>query len=215
MRIQAFDFSVNLLRALLWQYNEAERLEALLRAKQVWYDENQTAFWEDWYTDVFDLRTANDFGLSVWAIILALPISISSTPSGEGPSWGFGSEHANFNNGNFASSGETINLTQAQKRLVLRLRYYQLVTRPSVTRINAVLAAVFGPGVAYVSDSLKMKIRYVFLVSPGPKIEFLLSNYDILPRPAGVGADYVISVSGESFGFGGFHANFDNGNFHA
>ena len=90
-QIQAFDFSVDLMRALLWQYNDAARLEALLRQKQTWYDANQSAFWSDWLADVFDLRTANDFGLSVWAIILDIPLIVASAvdPSDK-PLWGFG-----------------------------------------------------------------------------------------------------------------------------
>jgi hypothetical protein len=90
MRIQAFDYSIDLLQAILWQYNDAAKLQSLLEQKQEWYDEQYSAFWEDWYRDVFDLRTANDFGLSVWAILLNIPLTITS---GQAPStnlWGFG-----------------------------------------------------------------------------------------------------------------------------
>ncbi len=38
--IQNFDYSVNLLQALLWQYNEAKNLQGILEAKQTWYDIN-------------------------------------------------------------------------------------------------------------------------------------------------------------------------------
>lgn len=73
-QVQSFDYSVDLLRSVLWAYNEAENLQGLLNAKQTWYDKNHVEFWESWITDVFDLRTANDFGLSVWAVILDLPL---------------------------------------------------------------------------------------------------------------------------------------------
>lgn len=214
MKIQAFDYSVNLLRALLWQYNEAERLEALVRAKQAWYDENQTQFFTNWYDDVFNLQTANDFGLSVWAILLGLPLAVSPNDSGDQNIFGFGVEWENFNNGNFAASGSTIVLTTEQKRLVLRLRYFQLTTRHSVTQANEILKAVFGEGAVYVSDSLLMKIRYVFTTAPDPQVQFILTNYDLLPRPAGVKADYVVIGDADGFGFGTFHENFNNGNFY-
>lgn len=71
---QEFDFSINLLEALIWQYNNAPRLESLLRQKQTWYDVNNRDFWQDWLRDVFDLRTANTFGLRVWSIILGLSL---------------------------------------------------------------------------------------------------------------------------------------------
>lgn len=214
MNVQAFDYSVNLLRALLWQYNEAERLEALLTAKQAWYDENQTAFWLDWQADVFNLQTANDFGLAVWAIVLGLPLSVAPDDDPDKPIFGFAADDENFTNGNFAASGNIV-LTTAQKRAVLRLRYYQVVTRHSAPQANAVLADVFGPGSGYVSDSLQMRIRYVFLIPLGPQLEFVLTQYDLLPRPAGVGADYVVLGDVAGWGFGAYRENFTNGNFYA
>lgn len=214
MNIQAFDYSVNLLRALLWQYNEAERLEALLRAKQAWYDENQTAFWTDWERDVFNLQTASDFGLMVWAVILGVPLSVAPSDDPDKPMWGFAADDENFENGNFAASGNII-LTTEQRRLALRLRYYQLTTRHSVPQANAILYNVFGPGWGYVTDSLAMQIRYVFLVPLGPNLEFVLNEYDLLPRPAGVGADYVVLSEVAGWGFGVYRENFNNGNFYA
>src|ERR1700733_14966336 len=71
--IQQFDFSVNLLQAILWQYNDAINLQALLEAKDSWYFNNQTQFWNHWFNNVFNLATANDFGLAVWSIILGQP----------------------------------------------------------------------------------------------------------------------------------------------
>jgi hypothetical protein len=71
--IQQFDFSVNLLQALLWQYNGATNLQGLLEAKYNWYYTNQSQFWNDWIGNVFNLATADDFGLAVWSIILGQP----------------------------------------------------------------------------------------------------------------------------------------------
>lgn len=214
MKIQALDYSVNLMRALLWQYNSALRLQGLLQAKQDWYNENQTAFWTNWQDDVFNLQTANDFGLAVWAIILGLPLSVAPADSSGQDIFGFAADDENFNNGNFAATGTQVVLTTMQKRLVLRLRYFQLTTRHSVPQANAILKAVFGDGAAYVADSLRMKIRYVFLSPPAPQVQFILTNYDLLPRPAGVKADYVVIGDADGFGFGAFHENFNNGNFY-
>ena len=76
--IKEFNFSVNLLAALLWQYNNAANLQSILQSKQDWYDINQKEFWENWITNVFNLDTADEFGLAVWAIILDLPLFVSS-----------------------------------------------------------------------------------------------------------------------------------------
>ena len=217
MKIQALDYSVDLLRNLLWQYNEAEALQAIIEQKEAWYDRAHTEYWTDWVRDVFDLQTANDFGLSVWAIILNIPLVVTPDPDPpDKPIWGFGAGNTrvNFNNGNFASTSGGFGLTTAQKRLVLRLRYFQLVSRGSVPEINAFLARLFGPGIVYVADTGDMRARYVFSVPPSSALELVLTSYDLLPRPAGVLVDYVINGEADGWGFGRYRQNFNNGNFY-
>lgn len=214
MKIQTFDYSVNLLRALLWQYNDAPRLESILQQKQNWFNGQQTGFWEDWYTDVFDLRTANDFGLSVWAIILNLPLTATSSEvDGENILWGFASDDENFTNGNFQPI-ISFPLTIEQRRLILRLRYFQLVTRGTVPEINAFLDELFGDqGGAFVYDGYQMNGRYMFLFELSRDLESILTAFDFLPRPAGVEIDFVSIPEASGWGFGSFHFNFGNGNF--
>lgn len=212
-QIQAFDFSVDLLRALLWQYNDAARLEGLLQQKQAWYNENQQGFWENWVTDVFDLRTANEFGCSVWSIILGLPLFIEAEDEPDKPIWGFDQYRENFNNGNFASLSAS-GLTLEQKRLALRLRYFQLVTTGAVSEINAFFSYLFEPlGPAYVVDGYDMRARYVFGFPVSSALETVLTEFDLLPRPAGVKVDFAIIGEADGWGFGRYHETFTNGNF--
>lgn len=213
-QIQAFDFSVDLLRALLWQYNKAERLEGLLRQKQAWYDANQSEFWDDWVRDVFDLRTANDFGLAVWSIILDLPLTIAGTPDPAGkPVFGFATYHKNFTRGNF--TGRTGSpLSTSQKRILLQLRYFQLVTRGTVPEVNAFLGKVFADlGTVYVLDDLDMTIRYIFPPMPAA-LRNVIEQFDLLPRPAGVKVTLTVLRAPGGFGFGVYHKNFTRGNFY-
>lgn len=216
MKIQAFDFSVNLLRAMLWQYNDATRLEALVRQKQEWFDAENQGFWEDWQRDVFDLRTANAFGLSVWAIILDMPLTISSgsDPGEERVVFGYALDDENFDNGNFEPWVE-LPLTIEQSRLILRLRYFQLVTRGTVPEVNQYLQALFADqGSAYAVDGLNMTARYVFGFPLSTELQQVFSLFDLLPRPAGVFVDYVVIPDATTWGFGRYHLNFDNGNFY-
>ena len=215
--IQQFDYSVDLLKSILWQYNTALNLQSILEQKQSWYDVNQRDFWENWFHDVFDLNTANQFGLTVWSIILNIPIIVvleSTSPSK--PTWGFGDFNKNYENGNFSrSSGGAISLTVEQARIVLKLRYYQITSRGTVTEINKFLKSVFAElGRVYVRDNLDMTITYVFNFQPSSQLQFVLEKYDILPRPAGVGVDTLIELI-EFFGFANTDENFNNGNFGA
>lgn len=212
--IQEFDFSVDLLRNILWQYNEATALQSLITQKEDWYIRNHTEFWNNWRVDVFDLNTANEFGLSVWAIILGIPLVVAPDPQPGKIAFGFGANRKKFMRGNFAPSSSSFGLTLEQKRIVLKLRYFQLVTRGSAPEVNAFMKYVFGDDAPYMSDGLNMHIRYVFPNSLSSALELVLTAYDLLPRPAGVGVSIVIAGEKKGFGFGRYHKNFTNGNFY-
>lgn len=212
--VQQFDFGLNLSEALLWQYNDAIRLQTLIAEKQTWYDGAQTQFWNDWYRDVFDLRTANDFGLAVWSIILNVPLVANAPPTDDRPVFGFGVNNLNFFVSNFGrDTGGAVSLTTEQKRLILRLRYFQLITTGCVPEINVFLAQLFATeGPVYLLDGLDMTGEYVFRFFPASKILFVFENFDILPRPAGVRLRILVNP-GDSFGFDPYYLNFENSNF--
>lgn len=216
-RIQAFDASVNAISALLWQHDNAPRLKALVSLKAAWYRRNHTAFWNDWIRDVFDIRTANEFGLAVWGRILGVSLGVTVESSKDKDAFGFGVNHQNFGHGNFAraTAGEQV-LTLEQKRLVIRLRYMQLISRGTIPEVNAFMAELFGDqGTVWVKDSYDMSfVTYFFGFEVDSGTRFILDKYDLLPRPAGVGARYRIQPR-PSFGFGPDHLNFENGNFGA
>ena len=213
--IQEFNFNVDLLKAILWQYNDAIKLQSLLQDKSDWYATNQSQFWQDFLVNIFDLRTANEFGLKVWSLLLNLPLFVSSPPSSPSkPTFGFGSNFKNFTRGNFSSkTGSTNNLPLETKRLALRLRYFQLCSSGTVPEINRFLAYIFAPyGPAYLVDKNNMTQEYHFLFPITWDLRYLFNNFDILPRPAAVKSSYL-NVTRKCFGFGSNHYNFNRGNF--
>lgn len=189
--VQAFDYSVNLLQNIIWQYDQSPNLVAVVRAKHDWYAPNQTEFWTNWYSDVFNLLTANDFGLAVWAVILDVPIFVDNGGSPPGyPAFGFADYGENFGHGNFGTAGSGMLLTTAERRAILRLRYHQLTTIGSVSSINAALADVFGSGNAHVVDNRDMTITYTFTTPISAPLLSVLQSFDVMPRPAGVSIDF-------------------------
>jgi hypothetical protein len=187
--------------------------------KQAWYDNNQSEFWTDWVRDVFDIRTANAFGLQVWSIILGIPLVINTSPSSDGDRFGFGDAgddfNPNFTRGTFGqSTGGSVNLTVEQQRIVLRLRYFQLVGRNTVPEINKFMKMLFASqGLVYVVDNYDMTMSYVFGFAIDSGLAFILQQYDLLPRPSTVGIDYAV-YSTPVFGFGSFNLNFTRGSFY-
>lgn len=237
--IQEFNYNVNILRSILWQYDQSPNLLSLVSQKQQWYIDFQSDFWSNWYRDVFNLQTANIFGLAVWAIILNIPLFVPYDPEPtDKPIWGFNDNtdyptlentYLNFENGNFSTRGDVVTLTLEQQRFLLRLRYYQLITRGEVFSINDFLnylcstSDIGFTGRMYALDGLDMTMTYVFTTTDFPdNLLDVLVKLDVLPRPAAVGIKEIIIDSGVTFGFNdntdypvleNTYVNFDNGNF--
>lgn len=216
MKDQGFDFSVNLLRALIWRFDSAPQLRAIAEAKQSWYDRNQTEFWSNWFRDVFNPDTLNDFGCAVWGRILDIQMNVEDGRPITKNIFGFGSFYANFNNGPFAKGkAELTKLSVQQKRLMIKLRYFQLTTRATIPEINQFMSLLFGElGKAVAWDNRDMTITYFFEFVPSPSLRYILEQYDLLPRPEGVEA-FWRQLPRRRFGFGPRFANFNNGTFGA
>lgn len=214
--IQVIDGHSNLLRAILWQYSHAGKLKALVQAQQDWHDVNVEQFWSDWYRDVFNMNTANDFGLAIWGRILGIPITVNIDPSTGRDVWGFGTNNLNFNRGNFGRlSAGTASLTSVQRRLLLKMRYFNLTQKPTVSNINKMLYDLFNAdyGKIFVVDSLDMgAITYFHNFALPSSLITIFEDYDVLPRPSAVGVRMQLQVK-DSWGFGVNHLNFENGNF--
>lgn len=91
MKIQQFNnFAVDLKQGILWQYNDATNLLGLINSKQQWYNIYQSGFWGVWHEIVFNLQTADDFGLAIWSIILNVPLLVPYEPRPlSAPTFGF------------------------------------------------------------------------------------------------------------------------------
>jgi|LSQX01.2.fsa_nt_gb hypothetical protein len=186
-KIQAIDVSMNLMRSILWQYEPASRAVALAEHDQSFVDAKHSGFWQDWYRDVFDISTANDFGLYLWGLILDCPMRLAAGQK-TGYWWGFGPHHANFGQGNFGGIVKDFVdlLTTDEARQVILLRWAQMTVHPTITNTGAILDRIFGPGHVYLIDNFDMTQAYYFETLPSRRMRIFLEKYDLLPRPAGV-----------------------------
>lgn len=179
MKIFNPDYAVDLLQALLWQYDNAPRLQKLLSLKQEWYNQNHTQFWDDWFTNVYNINTANDFGLTVWGKLLRVDRT-------------------------YIVDGEPYSLDTEQYRLLLKGRLLYLSMNGSVPEVNNYLHLLFGDrGPAYIIDNQDMTIRYVLEFIPTASERVVLLNTNVLPRPAGVGYTINAIPRKNVFGFRG------------
>jgi len=200
-----FNPKINILPGvLIWQYDQTKALGGLIKSKNKWYEDIITQTYRDWYNNVFNLLTANDFGLDVWSIILNLPLSMGNEPdSPEKKLWGFDinppaapiSNNQNFNHGNFTTTGQGFNLSTEEKRFILRLRYFSFVSRGTIPDANQFFLKVYPeagyPGQMYLVDNKDMTLTLFFTEDPGDKLIRILqvyneALYNLIPRPVGV-----------------------------
>ncbi|ELZ9703987.1 TPA: DUF2612 domain-containing protein [Proteus mirabilis] len=216
MNIQQFDYHSDLLQAILWQYENADKLKSLAHFKADYFHQSTVLFWQNWYRDIFNIDTANDFGLAVWARILDVPLGIDISPSEKTKiGFGFGKKKANFNANFRRNTDYTLSLTLDQKRMLIRMRYFNLTQSPTVTNINQFLKRFFwrGESKVFVLDPFDMTyMYYVFNFNPDERLRLLLENFDLMPRPSGVGVKYRI-ITKKAFGYGSYHKNFLKSNF--
>jgi hypothetical protein len=215
MKIQTFDYSLNLLEVLQWRNSVSEKLIGILQDWNSFYEEWHTEFWEDWYNDVFNLQTANDFGLSVWAIILDFP-QINDTIPANYPAFSF-NRAENFNHGNFLPNASTIHLTTEELRIALKLQYYKWVSNCVPSVVNKFLAFVFGSDLVYTVDASALptpdpmvweyRIGYDMPVS----LFDAIVTYKLFVRPTAVRVRYEFTDT-PIFQFNAPY-NFNHGNF--
>jgi len=176
--------------------------------QQAFIDKDVTGFFSDFYNNIYNVETANLFGLLIWARILGLTVPVyKSLPS----EWfGFNSNAINFNAGFYPRPAK---LSVKQLRLLIKLRYIYLTTFANIDNITEQLSKVF-PGLNAL-DTLKMEMVITYPTTFSSDMQYLLDNFfnEIIPIPATVGVRYITNYA-KWFSFtGAGGTNFNNGNF--
>ena len=174
----------------LWQYEVGSQLKKIIQDKQSFLKKNAEDFWNNWIKDVFNIDTANTFGLSVWGAFLGV-----GRPS-------------------YEDGGVIIDFNDEQYRRVLKGRVMLMMSNGSVSSINKYLNYLFPNKPVFCIDYYDMSMNIVFYYTPTAEEMAVIQMDGFLPRPAGVKVNYVIVPPDEVFGFDGQElANFDNGTF--
>lgn len=143
-------------QALKWMHSNAPNIQSLIQQKKAWYTKFHNQFWDDWKINVFNLDTANNFGLMVWCIILGVPSQLFGLYPPD-RAWAYGADRQNFvgispgvtdpsPGGNFYGGGEFTLLTAQEIRWALKLRYAMLVGNSRLMYINRMLNWIFNDG---------------------------------------------------------------------
>lgn len=190
-KVYKVDTNIPLGLCWLWQYDKAEKIKKILDGKNDFIKNNVSNFWENWQKTVFNINTADTFGLKIWGGFL-------------------GVERPTYTN----ETGETIVFTDDQYRTIIKGRLLLMMSNGSVHDINAYLNYLFPGKSVFCVDYHDMSINLVFYYQPTDEEIAIIKSDGFLPRPAGVLVNYIIVPPDEVFGFYGQElSTFDNGSF--
>lgn len=193
----------NWLTTVISQYANSPRLLAVLAAMDAALD--QTEDYDDFYDLMWNVSTAEGYGLDVWGRIVGVNRAIEVASGNyfgfvQGTTWDtFGPGGSSpFYTGRALTSSAL--LTDEAYRYLITAKAAANIWNGSVPALNAILMSLFGPGNpfgsggdCYVTDGMNMTMTYVFKFQPNPVQLSIINFSNVLPRPVGVAATIVIN----------------------
>ena len=182
---------------IISQYANSGIITTLIGNFQQYID--QTRNMDLLYDNIWNILTANGYGLDVWGRIVGVQrvVQIQTSkffgfdemgttfiepfgPGGQGPFYSGVPATTNFQ------------LADQSFRTLIIAKAMANLSNGSSASINAILRSLFpGRGNCYVVDGLNMTMQYVFKF-PLAKVEFaIVSTSGVLPKPTGVSASIV------------------------
>lgn len=195
--IYDLDINTDILENITCQYDQSPALSTLIAGEQTFFNTNVRDFWNSWKEIVFNLNTANRFGLLIWAVILGCTEYVEMTQKLlTGKSFGFGEHNKNFFQSNFALNSIIINLSTTALRKLLKAQMLNFNSNASIADMNRILTILFPNNYAYVSCDIENNtITYNFPIALDESELGLVLFTNILPVPVGV--KRIINNGGE------------------
>lgn len=216
----------NVERTIISQYANSPTICGLIDYVNQWVDPRTDL--DTFYSYVWDVLSAQGFGLDIWGRIVGVGRDI--TYSGNTPTFGFVEAFTTptqaaltgpnpfdtfpFFNGQQTS--QTYTLSDDAYRTLILVKALANITDCSIPAFNELLNKLFaGRGRCYVIDQGSMSMRFVFEFALQPFEVAIMTQQNVIPRPAGVQSQVMqLDVAG-TFGFNEMGAvqTFDNGTF--
>ena len=170
------------------QYANSGVMYPLLDYFSQWIDANGSV--DGFYDNVWNVETAQGWGLDVWGRIVGVNRVIPGVQSKY-----FGFEEAGdlsadpFNQSPFYS-GEALNgnftLSDSSFRLLILAKAASNIWNGTITGLNSILRTLFPGQICYVTDGQNMTMTYTFMFTLTSVQIAIIQNTGVLPRPAGV-----------------------------
>lgn len=180
-------------QTVLSQYGNSPVITSLIASFNAAVDETENL--DDYYDDIFNVLTAQGYGLDLWgrvvgvSRVVAIPGSAEYLGFEEAASW------VAFGQGVFWSGSTVTNnvvLSDAAFRTLILAKAASNICDGSIPAINAILLALFpNRGSCYVTDLGNMAMSYTFNFTLTPVELAIVETSGVLPTPAGVAATVV------------------------
>lgn len=208
---------ISIENTIISQYANSPTITQLVRNFDEYVDPRADI--DQFFDYVFNVMTAQGFGLDIWGRIVGVSRELSLPPVYE--NFGFAEalpDALEFDVGTFFSGitpdTDIYSLSDDAYRQLIMIKALSNISACSAAAINQLISNLFsGRGRCYVNDLGNMAMRYAFEFALSPVDLAIITRSGALPRPAGVSA-ISISVPDFTFGFaeaGG--APFDSGTF--
>jgi hypothetical protein len=194
---------LNVEQTIISQYSSAATIVQLVQSIDQCVDPRADI--EAFYSTVWDVATAQGFGLDIWGRIVGVDRAVNvpaDTPNPGGYPW---------------TPGPYI-MDDYEYRSVIMIKAMVNIMSCTAQALNRMLSMLFeSRGRCYVADLGDMTFTYVFEFALYPFEYAILTQSGIAPRPAGVLAKIVqLSYNNKLFGFFESHSfqPFDQGVFY-
>lgn len=178
---------INVERTIISQYGNSATITQLVKNIDSYIDPR--ADFDTFYSYVWNVETAQGFGLDIWGRIVGVDRTINVPASTPNP-------------GGFPFTSGAYQMTDAQYRTVILIKALANITNCTAQSLNQLLSNLFASrGRCYVRDlgSMTMEYRFEFWLQPFEYV--IITGFTVAPRPAGVLASvYQIDVP-NTFGF--------------
>jgi hypothetical protein len=180
----------------LAQYAQSPVLTSLIQAANAAIDPRADI--QNFYSNVWDIYTAQGFGLDIWGRIVNIPRTINIPAANN--YFGFKEALPNaqpFNQAPFYNGpvgGTLYTLTDDSYRILILTKALANISSFTAPSVNALLQFMFkGRGACYVLELSPMQIEYVFNFALQSWEAAILEQASLMPRPAGVGVTITVS----------------------
>lgn len=174
-------------RTIISQYANSPTLVQLVRNMNTYLDPR--ADFDTFFSFVWNVDTAQGFGLDIWGRIVQVERSINVPADTPNP-------------GGFSFTAGVYQMTDAQYRTVILIKALSNITNCTAQSLNQLLSNLFATrGRCYVRDlgGMAMEYRFEFWLQP---FEYaIIAQYQVAPRPAGVKASIFQIDVANTFGF--------------